>query len=195
MKPERTPVKNRLQVATAYVAHHALVGFAGNDEDAYVSAAPSKRVAERRWSLSTWMMLVAILFCVVMVVRNLLEVYGPNYVRAAISCGRPDVELERPSTGSIAEGFFMIESVGGRPLIISAVKSGCGCAKIGTTAFPKTLEPGEALPLKVSMDLAHKSEKITATVLVFSNDAANPVLRLRVEGAREELTLAEPKRL
>lgn len=129
----------------------------------------------------------AAVLCGVLVGLNAARVFGPDTFRAVIRCDTPLAKFATVSDGTNVRRTFMIDSVGGAPLTLTAVKAGCDCTTINPSVFPVVLEPGKSLPLTVSLDTSGKNGEIATTVAVLSSDLNTPRLVLTMRGNVRQL--------
>jgi len=81
--------------------------------------------------------------------------------------------------GSDGVRVFEFTNVGNEPLVISDVKSSCGCT---VPEKPKNaIAPGERGQIKVKYDTQNKIGPIRKTVTVYSN-ASEPIKALKIKG-------------
>ncbi len=87
--------------------------------------------------------------------------------------------------GTVLEGVFvthkfLLSNVGDEPLMITSVRTRCGCT---ATALSKTnLEPGESVELEANLDTAGFGGSVSKSISVESNDPENARLTLRLTG-------------
>jgi hypothetical protein len=76
---------------------------------------------------------------------------------------------------------FRFTNTGTADLIITDVKTSCGCTAAVTSA--KTIAPGEAGSLKVTFKSAGRKGRQNKTATIFSNDPEQPKLAVRMSGS------------
>lgn len=74
---------------------------------------------------------------------------------------------------------FVIKNFGGADLVIESVSTTCGCT-VGQLET-RTLKPGMAVPLKVSLETRSYSGALQRAVLIRSNDPTKALLEVRVQ--------------
>jgi hypothetical protein len=74
---------------------------------------------------------------------------------------------------------FMIRNFGGADLVIEGISTTCGCT-IGQMET-RTLKPGMAVPLRVSLETRSYSGVVQRSVLIRSNDPVKAVLEVKVQ--------------
>lgn len=90
---------------------------------------------------------------------------------AIISITPVDYEFGEVVRGERVETIFQIYNKGTSPLVISLVKTSCGCS--ATFLEDSTIAPGKSTPLKVTFDSTHFFGKIHKSVFLYSNDPKN----------------------
>ncbi len=75
---------------------------------------------------------------------------------------------------------FRFTNAGTADLVITDVKTSCGCTAAVTSA--KTITPGASGTLKVTFNSAGRKGRQNKTATIFSNDAEQPKLALRMSG-------------
>ncbi len=73
---------------------------------------------------------------------------------------------------------FLIRNFGGSELVIESVSTTCGCT-VGQLDT-RTLKPGMAVPLRVSLETRSYSGALQRSVLIRSNDPTKALLEVRV---------------
>lgn len=99
--------------------------------------------------------------------------------------------------GTIIEGdkttvAWVIENRGKADLVIERTASSCGCTVVQLAEHEKTLAPGDSLVLKAEFDSTNRRDAQAKTVSIFSNDPAEPELRLDFKAKVELLFELEP---
>jgi hypothetical protein len=83
---------------------------------------------------------------------------------------------------------FTLRNLGDRELVIESVSTTCGCT--AAIAGEKTLAPGRATPLTVTLETRRSVGRVERQVLVRSNDPETPLaaigLSVTVEAAPEK---------
>lgn len=112
----------------------------------------------------------------------------------------PHLQVEEPffNFGRVAEGSktdhtFRFQNTGDSPLIISKVRSSCGCTAALLSA--KKLAPGEWGDLKTTFNSKGFQGAVTKTVYVYSNDPDQPQTKFRLQGEVIRELMITPRRL
>jgi uncharacterized protein (DUF58 family) len=95
--------------------------------------------------------------------------------------------------GSKTEHTFRFQNTGDSPLIISKVRSSCGCTAALLSA--KELAPGEWGELKTTFNSRGFQGAVTKTVYVYSNDPDQQKSGFRLQGVVQKELLVTPARL
>jgi len=74
--------------------------------------------------------------------------------------------------GKVVETKISFKNEGKAPLIISDVKTSCGCT--AALLSSKLLQPGESGNIRIELDTANREGKLTRTVTLYSNDPQQP---------------------
>ncbi len=99
----------------------------------------------------------------------------------------------RVAEGSKTEHTFRFQNTGDTPLIISKVRSSCGCTAALLSA--KELAPGEWGELKTTFNSKGFQGSVTKTIVVYSNDPDQQKARFRLQGEVQKELLVSPRRL
>lgn len=91
--------------------------------------------------------------------------------------------------GSKIEHDFILKNVGDAPLVISEVRTDCGCTVV---RFDKTIAPGASGKVHTVVDTSDFSGPIAKFVTVFSNDPKTPRLQLVIEAEIRPYVFADP---
>ena len=104
-------------------------------------------------------------------------VASPSGPRIAIEPATFDFGAALPNKTLSKE--FLIRNFGGSDLVIESVSTTCGCTvgKLDT----RTLKPGAAVPLRVSLETRTYSGALQRAVLIRSNDPTKALLEVRVQ--------------
>lgn len=106
---------------------------------------------------------------------------------ANLKAVKPGPSLDIPSAqynfGKVTEGkvvdhIFTFNNAGDSPLTIKEVKTTCGCT--AALLSKKELAPGEEGTLKVELNTANRSGKMTRNVTIISNDPEDPQKSLTI---------------
>ena len=95
--------------------------------------------------------------------------------------------------GSKTEHTFRFQNTGDSPLVISKVRSSCGCTAALLSA--KELAPGEWGELKATFNSKGFQGAVTKTIYVYSNDPNQQKTRFRLQGKVQRELLVSPSRL
>ncbi len=74
--------------------------------------------------------------------------------------------------GKVVDWTAVFTNIGKSDLIITDVKSSCGCT--AAVVSGKTIKPGESGNLRIEFDSSNKSGKISKTVTLYTNDSITP---------------------
>lgn len=107
--------------------------------------------------------------------------------RSAIEAAAPKIQIDELlyDFGTIKEGdrvshVFQFKNVGDGELVITDVKTSCGCTAAMTSS--KTLGPGAQGTLKVNFDSKGRKGRQTKTATIHSNDPVQPAVVVRLTG-------------
>jgi hypothetical protein len=97
-----------------------------------------------------------------------------------IVCDQPTFDFGSRDASEVVTHTFELKNTGNSDLVISAVRPACGC----TTAqlVKSVIQPGETSKLGAQLSLAGRGGEIQKTILIESNDPANPALELLMKG-------------
>jgi uncharacterized protein (DUF58 family) len=119
---------------------------------------------------------------------------------AAPLLAAPVIVVEKPvhEFGSVTQGekvdhLFLVRNRGDQPLIISQVRSSCGCTAAALSA--KTISPGKSGEVKVTFDSTNFAGQVVKTVNLDSNDPRTPSALLTLQGKVVELIATNPRTL
>ncbi|MFC1467666.1 DUF1573 domain-containing protein [Verrucomicrobiota bacterium] len=97
-----------------------------------------------------------------------------------IYCEQAEWDFGAISDAVSVTNRFLIENRGDSSLLVTDVKSSCGCT---TVSLPnKQLAPGGLLPVSVVFNPKKRSGKQRKTIRVYSNDSNTPELKLTLSG-------------
>lgn len=112
---------------------------------------------------------------------------------------RPQLYVTQRSQdlGMIIEGdkatvTWILENRGNADLVIERTASSCGCTVVQLAESEKVIAPGWSLALKADFDSTNRREAQAKTVSIYSNDPAEPELRLDFKAKVELLFELEP---
>ncbi|GAB5400609.1 MAG: DUF1573 domain-containing protein [Aureisphaera sp.] len=100
------------------------------------------------------------------------------HAQANIEFKQETVDYGQIAKGSDGVRSFEFTNTGNEPLIISDVKSSCGCTVPEKPKDP--VQPGESSVIKVKYD-TKRVGKIRKTITVYSN-ASEPIKALKIKG-------------
>ena len=100
------------------------------------------------------------------------------YAQANIEFKTETIDYGQIAKGSDGLRVFEFTNTGNEPLIISDVKSSCGCTVPEKPKGP--IQPGETSAIKVKYD-TKRVGKIRKTITVYSN-ASEPIKALKIKG-------------
>jgi hypothetical protein len=108
------------------------------------------------------------------------------------------VDQEEFDFGSVPQGervqhTFILSNAGDAPLVVSKVRSSCGCTVALLSS--KNLEPGEQGELKASFDSVRFRGAVSKTIYLYTNDPGTPVKPLLIKGEVHELFTLAPRQV
>jgi len=122
-------------------------------------------------------------------------VFAAGFVHAA-----PKLLVDQPdyNFGSVPQGervlhAFKFMNAGDEPLLISKVRSSCGCTAV--LLSEKRLEPGEEGELQSNFDSARFRGSVSKKIYLYSNDPQVPVKPLQIKGQVLELFSLVPRQV
>lgn len=92
----------------------------------------------------------------------------------------PDYVFGQVWQGEKVKHVFKFSNVGDQPLVISKVKSSCGCT--AALVSEKELAPGASGEVSVTFDSTRFSGKVSKTVYLYTNDTVNRMVQLHLSG-------------
>jgi len=109
---------------------------------------------------------------------------SPTYVLAQEANSQIKFQTESIDYGSIEKGstglrVFMFENKGDAPLVITNVKSSCGCTIPKKPEAP--IAPGEKGEIQVNYD-TNRLGVFRKTITVSTNDPTSPIVALKIGG-------------
>ncbi len=115
----------------------------------------------------------------------LITLFAVNFAFAqtADSNNGPDLSFKETThdfgditQGDVVEHVFAFENTGNEPLILSDVKTTCGCT---APSWPKEpVMPGESAEMTVKFNSRGKMGRITKVITVVSNAGANKTVKI-----------------
>lgn len=108
----------------------------------------------------------------------------------AIFCGQPVWAFGSITDATSVTNRFLIENRGDSSLLISAVKSSCGCTT--ATWSEKQIAPGGSVPLTVVFDPTKREGSQHKTIHLLSNDRKTGELKLTISGRVSPQVVAMP---
>jgi hypothetical protein len=130
------------------------------------------------------------LFAIVFVA--LILIAGAAYAGPKISSPEPIYDFGELSNTEVVPHDFVIKNSGDAPLIISDVKTSCGCTV--ATMDKKTLNPGEETVVSATLKLSGEGPR-TKDISVMSNDPDSPTYILKFTGSAVAAIKYEPNTL
>ncbi len=97
-----------------------------------------------------------------------------------IACETATFDFGTRDSSEIVEHSFELKNTGDSDLVITAIRPACGCTAAELTN--STIPPGESAKLAAKLTLAGRSGDIHKTILIESNDPANPAFQLAMQG-------------
>lgn len=101
-----------------------------------------------------------------------------------IVCDQPTFDFGSRDASEVVGHTFKLKNSGTTNLVISAIRPACGCTAANLTR--QTIPPGESAELSTRLTLAGRSGELHKTILVESNDPANPAIKLVLVGKTTE---------
>lgn len=102
-----------------------------------------------------------------------LKLSGPS-----LEVPKTQYNFGKVTEGVVVDHIFTFKNVGTEPLTIQEVKSSCGCT--AALLSKKELKPGEEGELKVELNTANRSGKMSRNVTIISNDPKEPQKHLTI---------------
>jgi hypothetical protein len=97
-----------------------------------------------------------------------------------ITCKAPVFDFGTRDPSESIDHTFLLENTGTSDLIISAIRPACGCTAANMTR--QTIPPGESAELSTRLNLVGRTGDLHKSILIESNDPANPALQLTLVG-------------
>jgi hypothetical protein len=97
-----------------------------------------------------------------------------------ITCKAPVFDFGTRDPSESIDHTFLLENTGTSDLIISAIRPACGCTAANMTR--QTIPPGESAELSTRLNLVGRTGDLHKSILIESNDPANPALQLALVG-------------
>jgi hypothetical protein len=104
----------------------------------------------------------------------------PASAAPRLTCKQPTFDFGTRDTSEVVDHTFVLENSGTSDLVITAIRPACGCTAADLTR--QTIPPGESAELSTRLTLAGRPGDLHKTILVESNDPANPALQLALAG-------------
>jgi hypothetical protein len=108
----------------------------------------------------------------------------------------PRIVVEPPSFNfgtvkprGVVQREFVLRNIGQADLVIDSVVSSCGCAAVLEGGDTTTLKAGASTPLRIRLTAPDKAGRLEKSVLIKSNDPAQPALEVKIEAV-----VAAPRR-
>jgi hypothetical protein len=97
-----------------------------------------------------------------------------------ITCKAPVFDFGTRDPSESIDHTFLLENTGTSDLIISAIRPACGCTAANMTR--QNIPPGESAELSTRLNLVGRTGDLHKSILIESNDPANPALQLALVG-------------
>jgi hypothetical protein len=104
----------------------------------------------------------------------------PASAAPRLTCKQPTFDFGTRDTSEVVDHTFVLENSGTADLVITAIRTACGCTAANLTR--QTIPPGESAELSTRLTLAGRPGDLHKTILVESNDPANPAQQLALAG-------------
>lgn len=112
--------------------------------------------------------------------------------QARLVCDPPKIHLGTVYYGSSIEGSVQLVNAGNEPLVITDVKSSCGCTAAALPASSKTIAPGQRVTLPITMTPKGPSTPLRKRVNIVSNDPETRVTSIEVSCDVREGVVSDP---
>ncbi len=99
---------------------------------------------------------------------------------AQLEANNPVFDFGKVYSGTVVKHIFRLKNTGSAPLIITAVRTSCGCTAARPTR--SQLLPGEESDISVSFDTHADHGPATRTITVLSNDPVHQEFQLTMRG-------------
>jgi hypothetical protein len=96
------------------------------------------------------------------------------------ACSLPICDFGTRNNRDSTNHVFVIENKGDQPLVISQVRSGCGCTQ--TVLSTNTIAPGTAATLRATLNLRGYAGPKRVSIYLHTNDPSHPVLQCQFTG-------------
>lgn len=117
------------------------------------------------------------------VTRNVVNALAPPLLRPVIVCDDPEWKIGAVKATAIMEHTFTLWNRGRVPMTISRIGSDCHCTTILPSEFPQIIQSGEALPVKVRLDLKRLKGEFIKRIAIASDDPQRKTIVLNINGA------------
>ena len=122
------------------------------------------------------------------------------WLTAVWASAAPKLVVDEPvfEFGPVPQGqdvrhTFQFRNIGDEPLVISKVRSSCGCT--AALVSSDVLQSGQQGELKTNFDSARFRGKVDKTIYLYSNDPQIPVQKMTVKGEVLELFGLAPRQV
>jgi len=88
------------------------------------------------------------------------------------------IDLGTVSKGEVVEAVFKVVNEGDEPLLVKSVRPTCGCT---VADFDREILPGAVGHVTAKLDTADFSGPVSKSVLIMTNDAANPTVTVIIK--------------
>ena len=114
----------------------------------------------------------------------------PALAAPLITVEKPGYDFGTVTQGDKVDHLFTVKNRGDKPLIISQIRSSCGCT--AATLSARTIAPGSSGEVKVTFDSTNFAGQVTKTISIDSNDQRNPSAVLTLQGKVTEIIAVTP---
>lgn len=121
------------------------------------------------------------LFWMAMVVGGVLPLWGGETNTPSLVCEAPNYHFGRVYADASVKHQFVLTNQGSRVVTIRRVHTSCGCATAGVTT--NVVPPGGTSLLDVTLDVRKRRGHQSKTVYCETDDPANRIVRLELNGA------------
>lgn len=121
----------------------------------------------------------------------LLLMTCPAWAAPTVNVPQPDYDFGTIYQGENVRHAFSFSNSGNVPLTVEKVSSSCGCT--AALASAKTLAPGESGEIQTTFDSTRFRGAISKTVYLYTNDPAQPMVQLHLNGKIQEEVALDPQ--
>lgn len=109
---------------------------------------------------------------------------------AKLRCDEPEYDFKEVWAGSKVEHEFILHNDGEGTLLLTNVRSTCGCT---ATEYDKSIAPGSQGKVKAVLTTGQYTMEIKKSIIVTCNDPAQKTLTLTLKGKVKERITSEPR--